>query len=127
MFNFRHMTPFLEVGPFTAELKNNSSFKSVIFSNADRQMIDLKALNPHFRGPGVFQEIICPDAIRYFKPHPDAYRHFAKRMGKETTREGMSKMWLVSANPYDIVGAINVGMETVWLIEMGEGGKISWF
>lgn len=119
---YRHPTPFLEVGPLIAQLRN-SNFKPVIFSNADKEMIDLNALNQHFRAPGVFNDIVCLDSIRHFKPHPATYGHLAKRMGKEVSKEGMSKMWLVSTDPVDIVGAINVGMETVWVNRDGGGWK----
>lgn len=94
----------------------------VIFSNADREMISTKDLNEHSQGFEVFRDIICVDATRYFKP-----LHLAESMSKGKIGEDTSKMWLVSANPFDIVGAVNVDMETVWVDRDGEGWKVSLF
>lgn len=124
MSRYDHLTPFLEVGPLIAELKRSPRFRPVIFSNADREMINLTALDDQFQGFGIFRDnIVCVDATRHFKPHPDTYHHLAECMSIEKGLEGMSKMWLVSANPFDIVGAINVGMETVWVDRDGGGWK----
>lgn len=125
MARYECLTPFPGVGALIAELKRTSSFIPLIFSNADRDMMKLGTLNEHeqYQGFEVFREIVCVDATRYFKPHPDTYHHLAECMGREKSREGMSKMWLVSANPFDIVGAINVGMETVWVDRDGGGWK----
>ncbi|MCJ1261632.1 hypothetical protein MMC22_001498 [Lobaria immixta] len=125
MARYECLTPFPGVGALIAELKRTSSFIPLIFSNADRDMMKLGTLNEHeqYQGFEVFREIVCVDATRYFKPHPDTYHHLAECTGREKSREGMSKMWLVSANPFDIVGAINVGMETVWVDRDGGGWK----
>ncbi len=40
-------------------------------------------------------------------------------MGK--SKEQMGEMWLVSGNPFDVVGAKAVGMKAVW-VDRGGGG-----
>lgn len=83
-------------------------------------MLDRATQDELFR---VFRGLLSVDATRYFKPHPDTYYHIARSMGRETSRESMRKIWLVSANPFDIVGATNVGMETVWVDRDRRGWK----
>lgn len=42
-------------------------------------------------------------------------------MGKPRTKEAMGSMWLVSGNPFDVVGARAVGMQAVWVDRAGNG------
>ena len=68
---------------------------------------------------GIFKNIVTVEEVQKFKPHPDAYYHLAAKVGK--TREQMGDMWLISGNPFDIVGAKAAGMNSVW-VDRGAGG-----
>lgn len=35
----------------------------------------------------------------------------------------MSKLWLISGNPFDIVGARATGMQAIWVDRVGAGWK----
>lgn len=120
---YDNLTPFSDVVPLIAELEKTSNLVPVIFSNAEREMIDLKTLNEQSQGFGIFRDVVCVDATPYFKPHPETYHHLAECMSREKSINGISKMWLVSANPFDIVGGMNVGMKTVWIDRKGGGWK----
>ncbi|MCJ1463232.1 hypothetical protein MMC07_001837 [Pseudocyphellaria aurata] len=120
---YNRLSPFRDVIELVSELKKASHLMPLIFSNADRHMIDFQALKEVVPGIEVIQHIVTVDTTRHFKPHPDTYHHIAECMGREKSREVMRKMWLVSANPFDIVGAINVGMETVWVDREMKGWK----
>lgn len=115
MSAYNRLSPFSDVLGLVSELEKTSHLMPIIFSNADQEMMDFQALKEVVPGTEVFQAMVSVDKTRHFKPHPDTYHHMAKWLGREKSREDMRKIWLVSVNPFDIVGAISVGMETVWV------------
>ena len=60
------------------------------------------------------------EEMQRFKPDPEVYYHLARKVGKATTKEGMGSMWLVSGNPFDVVGAKAVGMRACWVNRPGK-------
>jgi len=65
--------------------------------------------------------------IEIFKPDPRVYEYFAKKVGKGTSREEMESIWLVSGNPFDVVGARAVGMQAAWVDRKGgHSGNGGW-
>jgi len=60
------------------------------------------------------------EEARKFKPDPTVYRLLADKVGKKFPDE-MEDIWLVSSNPFDIVGARAVGMKAVWVDREGKG------
>ena len=71
---------------------------------------DLESLLAHSDISDCFIDIVSVDEIRSFKPDPAVYRHMLDRV--ESTPE---KTWLISSNPFDILGAANVGLSTAWV------------
>ena len=57
-----------------------------------------------------FSDIVSVDEIKSFKPDPAVYEHFLHR-AKTTSSEA----WLISSNPFDVIGAMAVGMRAVWV------------
>ncbi len=57
-----------------------------------------------------FLDIISVDSIKTFKPSPDVYRHFVIASNAEK-----ENAWLISSNPFDVIGAISAGMKAVWV------------
>ena len=57
--------------------------------------------------------------IEKFKPHPMTYEYLAAKVGKGVT--GVGEIVLVTANPFDAVGASEVGLKAVWLDRAGKG------
>ena len=75
-------------------------------------------LSPH---ASVFTSIITVEEVRKYKPAPEVYYHLAEKVGKGKSKEEMGEMWLVSGNPFDVVGARAVGMQAVWVDRGGKG------
>lgn len=48
--------------------------------------------------------------VASYKPDPAVYRHFLDRTGSTA-----NDTWLVSGNPFDIIGAHSAGWNTVWV------------
>jgi 2-haloacid dehalogenase len=55
-------------------------------------------------------DVISVEEIRTFKPDPTVYAHAVERFGQTA-----HATWLVSSNPFDIIGAKMVGLCTAWL------------
>ena len=55
-------------------------------------------------------DIISADEIKRFKPDPAVYAHLRSRL--EVRPE---HTWLVSSNPFDVIGAMAYGMQSAWV------------
>jgi 2-haloacid dehalogenase len=59
---------------------------------------------------GLLSDVVSVDEVRSFKPDPAVYAHFERRAG--ATAE---EIWLVSANPFDVIGALGAGWRAAWV------------
>ena len=57
-----------------------------------------------------FRSIVSVDPIRTFKPDPAVYARLVARV-----RAKKEMVWLVSSNPFDVIGAKACGLRTVWV------------
>jgi 2-haloacid dehalogenase len=48
--------------------------------------------------------------VKSFKPDPAVYAHFLKETGST-----QDETWLVSGNPFDVIGAHMAGWHTAWV------------
>ncbi len=58
----------------------------------------------------LFLGVVSVDDIKTFKPSPGTYCHFL-RQAKATGNSA----WLISSNPFDVIGAISTGMKAAWV------------
>ncbi|MBI3974004.1 MAG: haloacid dehalogenase type II [Chloroflexi bacterium] len=79
-----------------------------VFSNGTPPMLDAvldrSGLRPYF---GM---VISVDEVRTYKPSPRVYRHAARRLGLPP-----DAVYLVSSNPFDVVGAQAAGLRAAWI------------
>ncbi|KAL8751613.1 MAG: hypothetical protein Q9199_006289 [Rusavskia elegans] len=121
MSAYDSLSTFPDVAPALESLAKSSSVTPVVFSNGTDQMVG----NSVHRSPdlspysNVFQDIVTVEEAKKFKPHPVVYYHLAKKVGKG--KEQMGDMWLVSGNPFDVIGAKAVGMKACWVDRGGQG------
>lgn len=54
--------------------------------------------------------IVSVHEVRSYKPDPAVYRHFLDSAGAQA-----QDTWLVSANPFDVIGAMGAGWNAAWL------------
>jgi len=121
MSAYDSLSTFLDVTPALESLAKLPNIKSVIFSNGTHAMVTASlqkspSLSPH---ASLFAEVIVVEEVERFKPCPDVYYHLVEKVGKK--REEIGEVWLVTANPFDVVGAVNVGMKAVWVDRAGAG------
>ena len=120
---YDNLSTFPDAVPALEALANESGLTAVVFSNGTKSMvINSVQLSPDL-GPYayVFDSVITVDEVKCFKPDPRVYYHLAEMLGIKKSREAMGQMWLVSGNPFDVVGARAVGMKAVWVDRGGAG------
>lgn len=86
----------------------SSGYRLFAFSNGRAD--DVAGLLQHAQIDGYFAGIVSTDEIRSFKPNPGVYAHFLRRA--ETCG---AQAWLISSNPFDVIGAVSAGMRGAWI------------
>lgn len=113
---------FPDVPPVFKHLEENSNIHASVFSNGDPSMIQASLsqspdLSPH---ASIFRKVVVVEPTKRFKPDPQVYQYLCKQLGKD--EKGQEKdVWLVSGNPFDVVGANAVGLRTCWVDRSGRG------
>lgn len=121
MSAYDSLSTFPDVASALESLAKSPSVTPVVFSNGTDEMVG----NSVHRSPdlspysNVFRDIVTVEEVKKFKPHPDVYYHLAKTMGR--TKKIMGDIWLVSGNPFDVVGAKAVGAKACWVDRGGHG------
>lgn len=59
---------------------------------------------------GFFQQVVSVEDVQSFKPDPKVYAHLAQQCALPA-----SQIWLVSSNPFDVLGAAHSGLRAAWL------------
>lgn len=78
------------------------------FSNGTAEAVD--GLLSHAGVRDYFLDIVSVDEIATFKPDPATYRHFLRRSSSKAEQS-----WLISSNPFDVIGARNFGLQAAWV------------
>ncbi|TVY17789.1 Haloacetate dehalogenase H-2 [Lachnellula arida] len=72
------------------------------------------------------RRLVTVEEVEAYKPHPKVYAHLAERVGKRGPGD-RGDIWLVSGNPFDVVGARAAGMQAAWVDRAGgHHGKGGW-
>jgi 2-haloacid dehalogenase len=119
---------FPDVESALTAIADDPSIDAYVFSNGTDRMVSTSvkqspSLSPHAK---IFKDLITIEEICVFKPDPRVYQHLAKKVGKTTNQEDMSSVWLVSGNPFDVVGARAAGYQAAWVDRAGHHGKGGW-
>ncbi|MET0091338.1 MAG: haloacid dehalogenase type II [Candidatus Thiodiazotropha sp.] len=89
-------------------LLSGASYRLFAFSNGTRD--DVNSLLGNADIEDYFLDVISADSVRSFKPNPAVYCHLLR----ETESAGCDS-WLISSNPFDVIGALSAGMRGIWL------------
>ena len=87
---------------------NANNYRLFAFSNGTAKAVDTLLARAKIRN--FFNGIVSVDDLKSFKPNPAVYHHFLKE-----TESKASAAWLVSSNPFDVIGAISTGMRAAWV------------
>ncbi len=92
---------------------HDSGHQLYAFSNG--ATADLEALFLHAGVSHLFEELISVDPVKKFKPDPAVYAYLQEKIDAT----GASLLF-VSANPFDVQGALNAGLRVSWLRRSAE-------
>jgi 2-haloacid dehalogenase len=101
------LAAFPDVKPGLEALKKQG-LKLAILSNGEPKMLEAAAKSAGIRD--LLDEIVSVEEVKVFKASPRVYNLASERL-KVTNRE----LGFVSANNWDAVGAVSVGLRTFWI------------
>lgn len=104
---YRHLPAFPDV-PAALEQLQSAGHHLYAFSNGLPD--DLEVLLGSAGIRHAFVDIVSVHEIRTFKPDPAVYRHFLARSSATT-----DNCWLVSSNPFDLLGGMAASMHAAWI------------
>ncbi len=104
---YRHLPPFPDVEEALQSLQN-SGHRLFAFSNGVPD--DLQSLLHNAGILDLFLDVVSVHEIGTFKPDPAVYRHFLER-----SRAQAEDCWLVSSNPFDILGGMACDLNAAWI------------
>lgn len=104
---YRELPAFDDVEDALADLAARDC-RLFAFSNGSAEAVEtlLSAAGIRDRFLGV---VSCDD-VRSFKPNPAVYAHFLRQ-----AQASGDAAWLISGNPFDVIGAISAGMHAAWV------------
>jgi len=109
MSAWQELSPFGDVLPALQRLKNK--YQLVVLSNGEAHFLDYLVKN---RLNYDFQAVISVEQVGAFKPHPGVYRRAAVILGLE-----VGECMMVSAHPFDLVGARACGYRAAYVNRYG--------
>ena len=104
---YRYLPVFKDVESGLEKLKERH-YRLFAFSNGTADAVNALLVAAGIRG--FFHGVVSADEIRSFKPDPAVYSHFLRVSGANG-----NNTWLISSNPFDVIGAISAGMRAAWV------------
>ena len=105
--SYRTLPAFKDVKDGLACLKA-ADFRLYAFSNGCADAVETLLVTAGIRE--LFIGVVSVDDLKSFKPNPAVYSHFLRKSGASG-----SSAWLISSNPFDVIGAISAGMRAAWV------------
>ncbi|MHB1174733.1 MAG: haloacid dehalogenase type II [Sulfuriferula sp.] len=112
MAAYKRLPAFDDVEAGLAQAKN-AGFKLFAFSNGSAEAVE--TLLDHAGIRNYFSGVVSTDEMKSYKPNPGVYSHFLRRAGASGV-----DTWLISSNPFDVIGAISAGMRAAWIKRSSE-------
>jgi 2-haloacid dehalogenase len=89
-------------------LIREAGFRMFAFSNGSAEAVEPLLAQAGLRG--FFLDVVSVDEVQSFKPNPGVYAHFLRRAAAAG-----ADAWLISSNPFDVIGALSAGMRSAWV------------
>jgi len=105
--NYRTLPAFKDVNDGLARL-NEANFRLYAFSNGSADAVETLLVTAGIRD--FFLGVVSTDELKSFKPNPAVYGHFLRK-----SEASGNSAWLISSNPFDVIGAISAGMKAAWV------------
>lgn len=81
-----------------------------MFAFSNGRKVDVEGLLATAKIDQYFEGAVSVESIKSFKPNPAVYAHFLRE-----TQTSTAQAWLISSNPFDVIGAISAGWKAVWV------------
>ena len=104
---YRGLPAFDDVKESLAGLKSDGHLLYA-FSNGTADAIETLLAASGIRN--LFDGVVSVDDRQTFKPNPDVYEHLLN-----TTAASADDTWLISSNPFDVIGAVSFGLNSAWV------------
>jgi 2-haloacid dehalogenase len=104
---YRRLPAFPEASASLDRIRQRGH-RMVAFSNGEADFV--RAVLSNSALITRLEDVVSIDEIKVYKPAPSVYRHLASRMGDE-----VRATWLVSSNPFDVIGAKAAGLRAAWV------------
>lgn len=105
--HYQELKAFSDVAPGIERLKA-SGHTTVAFSNGAEATV--KSLLQQAKVLQHLESVISVDDLKTFKPNPEVYEYLATRV-----KRPKHETWLVSSNPWDVIGAKSAGLKAAWI------------
>ena len=102
---YGRLPAFHDVAPALAQLQA-AGHRLFAFSNGTAEAVE--HLLQHAGIGNYFDAVVSCDDIESFKPNPAVYAHFLRQAN-------CSAAWLISSNPFDVIGALSSGWRAAWV------------
>lgn len=99
--------PAFEDTKSIAEL-DSAIFDCFAFSNGTEAAV--RGLINHAGIESYIKDVVSVDDIKTFKPNPATYAYFMER-----SKGAVDRTWLISSNPFDVIGARSFGLQAAWV------------
>ncbi|MDB4292753.1 haloacid dehalogenase type II [Maribacter sp.] len=107
MGSYKVLPAFDDVGAALYDLPQEN-YAKYAFSNGSADAV--AGLLKNAKLLDLFEGVVSVERTKMFKPNPLVYRHF-----NDSTHSEKGNSWLISGNPFDVMGAISYGMKAVWV------------
>ena len=105
--SYRSLLAFDDVTESLQDLKQEG-FRLFAFSNGSQDAVEALLTNAGIRE--YFIDVVSVDDLKTFKPNPAVYSHFLRKSAANG-----ETAWLISSNPFDVIGAVSQGMRSAWV------------
>ena len=104
---YQHLPAYDDCRP-AIESVREAGFRCFALSNGEAATVNTVLSNAGLAP--LFDGVVSADEVRSFKPDPSVYGHFLDNTGAL-----LGATWLVSAQPFDVIGALEVGWKAIWV------------
>ena len=104
---YSSLPPYSDVIPALQKLQAVSATK-VAFTNGSCAQVEPILSNAQVLS--LLDSVVSVDQLQTFKPAPALYHHLCSCLATEP-----QQTWLVSSNPFDVIGAKHAGLRAAWV------------
>ncbi|CAP64589.1 uncharacterized protein PODANS_5_8640 [Podospora anserina S mat+] len=122
MASYNNLSMFPEVPDALATMAENGRLvEGYVFSNGTEQMMgaSVNRSSDLWSFGAVFKGLVSVEGVGRYKPDAGVYEYLVGQVGR-TEKKGV---WLVSGNPFDVLGAKAAGLRACWVDREGGGWR----